>query len=336
LGFLQISNYTTKSFNLSEESTTTNEIDESPLKFLIEYELENPENNHDIYNGTITLLEISKANLKNNEFSSGAPLNLAEASQYWSYQFRLEPMSNVVVIINSVINGLNEGKIVISGTPNSPASTLILCDDVDANGDCGYCGRCFPFYYRPNSRMRNILYTTPDFANNPYAYAELFSVSSMVTQVRFTRAFADINGDGLVSKKNKFGVSKKKKKFKNIPQVYETKPNSVSILGGNKIILYSQDSQIDDKKINLSGNSIYGISQTDIFNEILPKTDATVRGEKLKEFLTLMMRFVLTHCHAYHGLPPNPTSFSQVTIGQIEEEFQKYDDKVLNQNIRIN
>jgi hypothetical protein len=32
------------------------------------------------------------------------------------------------------------------------------------------------------------------------------------------------------------------------------------------------------------------------------------------------MRFTLTHCHAYHGLPPNPTSFSQVEIAQIEQE----------------
>lgn len=336
LGFLQISNYRTKPFNLSEESTTTNEIDEAPLKFLIEYELENPENAQDVYNGTITLLEVSKAELRNNEFTSNTPVDPTKISQYWSYQFRLEPMTNVIQIINDVINGLNQGKIVISGTPNSSGTTLTLCDDVDANGECGYCGRCFPFYYRPTSRMRTILSKMPDFTDNPYAYAELYSVSRMVTQVRFTRAFLDVNGDGLVSKKDKFGVSKKKKKYKNIPQVSEVKPNSVSILGGNKIILYSQDSQIDDKKINLSGDSIYGISQKDIFNEILPKTDATVRGDKLKEFLTLLMRFVLTHVHPYHGTPPNPVSFSQVSITQIEQEFQNYDSKVLNQNIRIN
>ena len=336
LGFLQISNYGTRPFNLSEESTTTNEIDEAPLKFLIEYELINPENAQDVYSGTITLLEISAAALRNNEFTAGTPVSATTASQYWSYQFNLEPMSNVVRMINDTINGLNNGKIVISGTSTSPDSTLILCDDVDVNGECAYCGRCFPFYYRPTARMRRILGKLPDFADNPYAYAELYSVSSMVTQVRFTYAFLDVNGDGLVSKKDKFGPSKKKKKFKNIPQVSEVIPNSVSILGSNKIILYSQDSQIDDKKINLSGDSIYGISQKDIFKEVLPKTDAMVRGDKLKEFLTLLMRFTLTHCHAYHGLPPNPKSFSQVEIAQIEQEFLNYDSKVLNQNIRIN
>lgn len=336
LGFLQISNYRTKKYTLAEESTTTEEIDESDLKFLIEYELINPENAQDVYNGTITLLEISKANLRNNEFTVNTPVDPTKVSQYWSYQFNLEPMSNVVRIINDVIDGLNKGKITISATTTSPESTLILCDDVDANGECGYCGRCFPFYYRPAARMRNILSKIPEFTDNPYAYAELYSVSNMITQVRFTYAFLDVNGDGLVSKKDKFGVSKKKKNYKNTPIWAEVKPNSVSILGSNKIVLYSQDSQIDDKKINLSGDSIYGISQQIIFDEILPKTDGMVRGDKLKEFLTLLMRFMLTHCHAYHGLPPNPESFSKITIAQIEQEFQKYDSKVLNQNIRIN
>jgi hypothetical protein len=48
------------------------------------------------------------------------------------------------------------------------------------------------------------------------------------------------------------------------------------------------------------------------------------------------MKFVLTHCHGYHGTPPTPVSFSQVSVAQIEQEFQKYDSKVLNQNIRLN
>jgi hypothetical protein len=336
LGFLQISNYTTKAYLLSEEQSTTNEIDESPLKFLIEYELENPENIVDVYNGTIRLLEISKANLRNNEFTSSTPVDPAKSTQYWSYQFRLEPMNIVISIINDVINGLNEGKIVITGTSTSSATTLTLCDDVDADGNCGYCGRCFPFYYRPNSRMKQILFRAPNYADNPYAFAELISVSKMVSAVRFTRAFDDFNGDGLVSKKDKFGVSKKKKKFTNIPQVFAVEPNSVSILGSNKIILYSQDSQIEDKKITLSGDSIYGVTQPQVFKELIPKTDAMVRGDKLKEVLNLMMKFMVTHCHAYHGTPPNPISFSQVSVSQIEQEFQKYDDKVLNQNIRIN
>jgi len=336
LGFLQISNYTTRPYDLAEETSTSNNIDESPLKFLIEYELENPENILDVYNGTITLLEVSKAELRNNEFSSSTPVDPAKSSQYWSYQFRLEPMTNVVSIINDVINGLNEGKIVITGTPTSSGTTLTLCDDVDANGNCGYCGRCFPFYYRPNARMRNILNKTPNYSDNPSSFAELYSVSRMVTQVKFTRAFDDVNGDGLVSKKDKFGVSTKKRIFKYIPQVLETKPNSVSILGSNKIILYSQDSQIGDKKISLSGDSIYGITQPKVFFEMLPKTEPMVRGDKLKEFLNLLMKFVLTHCHGYHGTPPSSVSFSQVSVAQREQEFQKYDSKVLNQNIRLN
>jgi hypothetical protein len=58
--------------------------------------------------------------------------------------------------------------------------------------------------------------------------------------------------------------------------------------------------------------------------------------QKLKQILNLMVKFLTTHCHPFHGLPPVPTSFSGVDVTQIEAEFQLYDSKVLNQKIRIN
>ncbi|NBO36705.1 hypothetical protein EBU91_04130 [bacterium] len=299
-GFLQISHYTTKSNSLSPESSSSTVIDEQPLKFLIEYELENPENVVDAYTGNIYLYEVSAAAIKNNVFSSDTEIPPGKSSQYWSYRFVAQPMSVVTSLINNTINGLNEGKIDISGTDTYSASTLVLCDDVDANGNCGYCGRCFPFYYRPKKSMRKILASTPNYSEDPSSYAKLYSVSVMVVQIKFTRAFNDVNGDGLVSKKNKFGPSTKTVTKQSIP------------------------------------TTIYGINQKDILETMIPNTDGMVRGEKLKEFLSLLMKFTLTHCHPYHGTPPTPVSFSEVDISQIEQEFQTFDDKVLNKNIRIN
>jgi hypothetical protein len=159
----------------------------------------------------------------------------------------------------------------------------------------------------------------------------------MVAQVKFTRAFLDVNGDGLVSKKDKFGTSTKTIKKQSVPTKFDSSPNSVSILGSNKIILYSQDSTIPgNNQIRFNGDSIYGIKQKDIFESMIPNTNGMVRGEKLKEFLNLLMKFTLTHCHPYHGTPPTPVSFSEVSIPTIEQEFQNFDNKVLNQNIRIN
>jgi hypothetical protein len=61
-----------------------------------------------------------------------------------------------------------------------------------------------------------------------------------------------------------------------------------------------------------------------------------VRGEKLKEFLNLIVKFLTTHAHPFHQLPPTPISYADVSVADIESEFQKYDTDVLNQNIRIN
>jgi hypothetical protein len=85
-----------------------------------------------------------------------------------------------------------------------------------------------------------------------------------------------------------------------------------------------------------STSTMYGLSQDQIFGNLFNNSEPLVRGEKLKEFLTLLVKFLTTHVHPYHGMPPNPTSFSEVTIDTIEQEFQNYDSKVLNQNIRIN
>lgn len=336
-GFLQISHFLTKSKNLNPETSSSTVIDEQPLKFLIEYELENPENVVESYTGNIYLYEISAANLQNNLFTSNTEVPPGKSSQYWSYRFVAQPMSAVTTLINGVINGLNEGKIDISGTATYSASTLVLCDDVDSNGNCSYCGRCFPFYYRPKASMRKILSSVPNFSEDPSSYAKLYSVSRMVAQVKFTRAFLDVNGDGLVSKKDKFGTSTKTIKKQSVPTKFDSSPNSVSILGSNKIILYSQDSTIPgNNQIRFNGDSIYGIKQKDIFESMIPNTNGMVRGEKLKEFLNLLMKFTLTHCHPYHGTPPTPVSFSEVSIPTIEQEFQNFDNKVLNQNIRIN
>ena len=61
-----------------------------------------------------------------------------------------------------------------------------------------------------------------------------------------------------------------------------------------------------------------------------------VRGEKLKEVLNLIIKFLTTHSHPYNQLAPTPISYAGVSISDIEVQLQKYDTEVLNQNIRIN
>ena len=154
----------------------------------------------------------------------------------------------------------------------------------------------------------------------------------------------DITGDGLVSQKNKLGISKisELKKIAGNSE-FSNKKNSVSILGSNKIILISQDSVIPgttpvnmDVTSDSEDNTIYGYTDRIISDNLIPNTEPLVRGEKLKELLNLIVRFLTTHSHPYHQLPPTPVSYGGVTLEDIESNFQSYDENVLNQNIRIN
>ena len=61
-------------------------------------------------------------------------------------------------------------------------------------------------------------------------------------------------------------------------------------------------------KIDLS-DTLYGINENLVADEIEPKTSSMVRGEELLDLLNLMIRFLTGHVHAYPGLEPVQTKF---------------------------
>jgi hypothetical protein len=61
-----------------------------------------------------------------------------------------------------------------------------------------------------------------------------------------------------------------------------------------------------------------------------------VRGEQLMELIDLIVRFLVTHTHAYPGLPPVPVTQDGSSVPKILEELQNATNKILNSNIRLN
>jgi hypothetical protein len=320
-GFLQMSYYRTEYLPEESEKQQTSIIDESPLRKLIEYVLFNPENTMDKFTGEIFIYDTQSAAVKNNDFTSDTEIS---KSQIWSYKFDSLPMSSVTELINSVITGLNRGEIEIK-EPFVP-KRLEKFDESTR----------FPYYYRPSSILQNRLSSSPRLTSNPadnlQEYNSIMNISKLVSAVRFPNAILDVNGSGLVSKRDKFGISRIKKTIEVKKQEQINSSTSVSILGATEICLLSNELASE----YLTKENIYGIGQEEFYKNIIPKTEPLVRGEKLKQLLNLIVNFLTTHVHAYHGLPPNPTSYSSVTVGQLEQNFQTYDSEVLNQNIRIN
>jgi hypothetical protein len=328
--FFQMSYYNKMSTLGEPESYASSKINEDPIKKLIEYHIDTLDVSPDIdsFTGQVYIYDIPpSANLKNNEFTATTPIPPGVQQPFWSYQFNAQPFESVVNIINSVINGLNEGKIEISATTTLSASTKTFDE-----------GIIFPFYYRPDSFLRDVLYKSPSFGQgDSAAFIKFYNASRLVSQIRFIRALTDFNGEGLVSRKNKFGISKTKIKKVDSKRTNIYEKNSVSVLGSNKILLLSHDSTIPAlSKVNLDSSTIYGLTQDQIYENLLPNTNGLVRGEKLKELLGIIVRFLTTHAHPYHQLPPTPISSGGVSVEDLEIEFQNYDSKVLNENIRIN
>ena len=332
-GFYQISYYNKNNKKDKPISRTTSEVNKNFLKKLVEYEIYNPENTADLFRGVIQIYNMPQSSDKgfpNNEFTSGTFVDPSLTFSVWSYDFENLSMTQVSNLINKVINGLNNisetNPLKISGESLTEKEFSI------SSGES-----VFPFYYRPSQSLYNIINKQKNF--NIFSNLKAFTnIQSLLSTVRFIFS-TDLNGEGLISDKDTFGISFSDKtvEIQGEETDFEEK-NSVSIAGSNKILLlsYSSNPPSGKQTIKLPKETVYGISQDDVFDTILPNTEPVVRGESLKNFLNLIVKFLTTHSHPFHGLPPTPVSFSEITVETIEQEFQNYDSKVVNQNIRIN
>jgi hypothetical protein len=68
----------------------------------------------------------------------------------------------------------------------------------------------------------------------------------------------------------------------------------------------------------------------------MPNTNSFVRGEELIKFLNLVIRFLISHVHAFPGLPPVPIATDGTATAKILSQLQNAGNTILNKNIRIN
>lgn len=118
-----------------------------------------------------------------------------------------------------------------------------------------------------------------------------------------------------------------------VGEVFEGRQGIVSI-GTDKIFLFSHNIT-ELGKINLS-DSPYGISQEKYISDIEVKTNSLVRGEELMKLLKVIVNFMASHTHAYHGLAPVKQSWDGTRVEDLYRLLNNADKKILNQNIRIN
>jgi hypothetical protein len=314
--FLQLSR-----FNLTKKKGETKTITETEevivsIKYLIEWTIINPENTQDKFSGQVYLYQLKpdlSTNSKNLTIGSVIQENLKKVVTIQS--FELLSKSEVIVFINDFIKSCNSSTTLKNGTQ-------LFSSELNK----------FPIFYRPNNLTDSIL--NPSTNNNVSGLA-VTNVSDIFSQVKLYPALKQ-GGYGLIYAKNQVGKPLNFKSTKVTSDTFSNGQLTYGALGGDKLFLLSQSSAIPGKqKINFA-DTLYGISEEKFVDNIIPNTSSLVRGEELLELVNLIVRFLITHTHAFPGLPPVPISQDGSTVTEILAEMQNATTKILNENIRLN
>ena len=315
-GFLQLSRF--PSVKIPLEPKTYLEIEEKVLivRYLVEWSIDNPENTYDIFTGAVYLYQLKpdlSTNTQNVTVSSVINENLKTLVTFQEF-FGLSK-TDTINYINNFIKSCNTDFVTKQGNQLFPST---LTDR-------------YPIFYRPNNRTYS--YISP--SNPTTQNIEFNNVSNIYSEIKLLDPLKQ-SGYGLIYKKDTVGTPMDTKTVIVPQSKYYGTPQTYSALGGDKLFLLSHQSSIPGKKKINFDNTLYGISNDKFSDDIMPNTSSTVRGEELLELLNLITRFLLTHTHAYPGLPPVPVTQDGTSSTQILTELQNAVTKVLNEYIRIN
>ncbi len=305
--FLQLSNYKTLERFAGVDTRYSIVNENTQTKKLIEYEVFNPENLFNAFTGQIILYNLLPDEISGTT-SADSIRNNTDLDSFKQIQHieqftkltKKEVAEKVNKFIKNVMNGRMENGLLINNQ--------------------------FPLYYRANIENRN--------ESSVISLSHLKSIYMLVKPTEFT---VNTNGFGLVyDKTGKTNVPVKIKKNDFRPKDIINQDNTVSVMGANQLYFLSHNTTNPSKsKINLN-NTLYGIDQTKLVEEIQPKTSSVVRGEELMVLIELIVRYLATHVHPFPGLPPVPVSSDGTNVSDLLKELLDASTKILNKNIRIN
>jgi len=318
-GFLQLTKFQSTIQRLKPKTIFELKRDVLLTKHLIEWVIINPENTQDKFSGSVYLYQLKPNVTVNSEFltvDSEISENLKKLVAIES--FTMLSKTDTIKFINDFIKQCNDTDVTKSG--------VRLFNDNDAANK-------FPIYYRPNIIMYSKLNPSTPLGSSATPI-EVSNISDIYRGVKLNPALR--GGANLIYAQDKVGYPTTPKKLVIPQQKYVNQESSYGALGSDTLFLVSHNSQIPGKgKINFD-DTLYGISAEKFTNELLPKTSSMVRGEELLELINLIVKFLVTHTHAYPGLPPVPVTQDGSNIQSILTELNDAVNKILSKNIRLN
>lgn len=322
--FIQSSNYQTKTLFGTPEKKYKFKYSNKKINTLIEYNITNPENQFNLFSGTISvysLKDIPESNTSN--FNVITDVENSKSIQT-TISFNNIGLIDIITLVNTIIIQMTKGD--LSNIENNFQVTIGGRRKFDI-------GLIYPIYYRPQSS----LYEKYNDTSSSNYVVILSNLGVLLNSIRLTPQSPN-EGFGLIYDKSKRQtVPYDPEEIITIPKTTISQPNTTHILGADTIYLLSYDSQKPgQEKLNLNEETLYGIDESTLTDTIEPKTSSTVRGEELIDLLGIIIQFLISHAHPIHNTPPDSKSYSNVTSQQLLDELLNAYQKILNSNIRIN
>lgn len=311
--FLQISSRTQEKLPPQEKVIFNLETDVSFVKYLVEWDIDNPENGQDVFNGSVKFYK-----LKQNQRVLSNQLNVDSDIDDLSFlifqeTFKNQTSDGVINFVVDKINKLNDGFY-------NPTLNIDLQ---------------FPFFFRPNkttNKWRNSQYNNSSDPNETNSWD---NVNTFYKNIKY-QPTDSIFGSGLIYQQGKVGKPQKIARKVETTTEYRNNPQTYGIMGGDKLILLSHKSSIPGKERVDLINTVYGIDIDKLTDNILPNTSSMVRGEELIELLNIIVRFMISHVHAMPGTGPVPVALDGTQVTDLLKQLNDAHQKVLNTNIRLN
>ena len=315
--FLQLSKFDLKTKLSDPEIKIVLQSQDQLLKYLIEYDIINPENTQDAFTGSISIYNLSNVTgelTKVSFFDIDTDLSGVTLSRLFYDQFQALSMVEVIARINSTL-------VTFKSNPSNVSPI-----EIPENSN-------FPFYFRPS---KNVLSKITNFVSDadPVDAANMSILMSGVGIIP-----GDITpGYGLIMD-SKFTPYIPYLPVKEVVVKQTTEPidTTVGVLGASNLYLISHDSTIPGKeKVELGPDTLYGIDAQKLDTDVTINTSSMVRGEELLELLDVIVNFLITHVHPYPLLPPSAVSTDGTSTDDILKKMLEAYEKVLNKKIRIN
>ena len=298
------------------------------VKHLIEWVIDNPENQivdpitNEITNkfgGSVSLYSL-KESKETNTNEIGVSTKILERNKYLIYSssfFGLN-IQQTQEFINNFIKNCNDKNTAIDGSQ--------LFSETQNK---------FPIYFRPAPYMYELISKTIQTLSGTIISQNLENINR---GIKFQPADGTATSDnqfGLIWKKDTTGLPTQTQIKEITTDNYQPKPRSVSVVGGQEIYLLSQNSAKDGLAPINFANSLYGIEESAFTQDIQAKTSSTVRGEELLDLINLMYQVLISHVHAFDGLP-TVRKTRTVSLETLEAAIRNAKRQVLNTNIRVN